>query len=195
MILAIVVLGGLGSQVGIVLAAIVLIGVPELFRELSDYRMLAFGIGMVLIMIWRPGGLLAHREPTIRLHPPGGTAAATPRNEMTRHPACNGAPLLAGRASDHALRRPGRDRRRVVRRAARRRSPRIIGPNGAGKTTVFNCLTGFYKPTVGRLTLNAAARQLPAGAARRLPHRAEGPCRPHLPEHPPVRAACRCWRT
>jgi branched-chain amino acid transport system ATP-binding protein len=31
----------------------------------------------------------------------------------------------------------------------------IIGPNGAGKTTVFNCLTGFYKPTVGRLTLNS----------------------------------------
>jgi branched-chain amino acid transport system ATP-binding protein len=30
----------------------------------------------------------------------------------------------------------------------------LIGPNGAGKTTVFNCLTGFYKPTVGRLTLN-----------------------------------------
>lgn len=32
----------------------------------------------------------------------------------------------------------------------------IIGPNGAGKTTVFNCLTGFYKPTVGRLTLSSA---------------------------------------
>jgi branched-chain amino acid transport system ATP-binding protein len=30
----------------------------------------------------------------------------------------------------------------------------IIGPNGAGKTTMFNCLTGFYKPTVGRMTLN-----------------------------------------
>lgn len=30
----------------------------------------------------------------------------------------------------------------------------IIGPNGAGKTTIFNCLTGFYKPSVGRLTLN-----------------------------------------
>jgi branched-chain amino acid transport system permease protein len=70
-ILAIVVLGGLGSQVGIVLAATVLIGLPEMFRELSEYRMLAFGIGMVLIMIWRPGGLLAHREPTIRLHPAG----------------------------------------------------------------------------------------------------------------------------
>jgi branched-chain amino acid transport system permease protein len=70
-ILAIVVLGGLGSQVGIVLAAIVLIGIPEFFRELKDYRMLAFGLGMVLIMIWRPGGLLGRRDPTIRLHAAG----------------------------------------------------------------------------------------------------------------------------
>ena len=60
-------LGGLGSQIGIVLAAIVLIGIPEFFRDLQDYRMLAFGIGMVLIMIWRPGGLLSHRDPTIYL--------------------------------------------------------------------------------------------------------------------------------
>jgi len=36
----------------------------------------------------------------------------------------------------------------------------IIGPNGAGKTTVFNCLTGFYQPTVGRLTLHLPDRQL-----------------------------------
>ncbi|HVJ32166.1 MAG TPA: ABC transporter ATP-binding protein [Terriglobia bacterium] len=34
----------------------------------------------------------------------------------------------------------------------------IIGPNGAGKTTLFNCITGFYKPTVGRLTLQAPDR-------------------------------------
>ena len=39
-----------------------------------------------------------------------------------------------------------------VRRAARDVTA-LIGPNGAGKTTVFNCITGFYKPTVGRLTL------------------------------------------
>jgi branched-chain amino acid transport system permease protein len=66
-ILAIVVLGGLGSQVGIVIAAGLLIGVPELFRELAEYRMLAFGAGMVLIMIWKPRGLLSHRAPTVRL--------------------------------------------------------------------------------------------------------------------------------
>jgi branched-chain amino acid transport system permease protein len=66
-ILSIVVLGGMGSQVGVVIAAILLIGVPEAFRGLQEYRMLAFGAAMVLIMTWRPRGLLAHREPTLRL--------------------------------------------------------------------------------------------------------------------------------
>ena len=66
-ILAIVVLGGFGSQIGVVVAAILLIGLPEFFRELQQYRMLAFGMAMVIIMLWRPSGLLAHREPTIKL--------------------------------------------------------------------------------------------------------------------------------
>jgi branched-chain amino acid transport system permease protein len=66
-ILAIVVLGGMGSQTGVVAAAIVLIGGPELVRELEEYRMLAFGGLMVMIMVWRPRGLLSHREPTVRL--------------------------------------------------------------------------------------------------------------------------------
>ncbi|MFQ5937679.1 MAG: branched-chain amino acid ABC transporter permease, partial [Acidiferrobacterales bacterium] len=70
-ILAIVVLGGMGSQIGVVFAAILLIGLPEFFRELHQYRMLAFGAAMVMIMVWRPRGLLAHREPTIRLFPKG----------------------------------------------------------------------------------------------------------------------------
>jgi branched-chain amino acid transport system permease protein len=68
-ILAIVVLGGMGSQIGVVVAALIIIGLPEAFRELAEYRMLAFGMGMVLIMVWRPRGLLAHRDPTILLHP------------------------------------------------------------------------------------------------------------------------------
>ena len=37
--------------------------------------------------------------------------------------------------------------------AARRQITALIGPNGAGKTTVFNCITGFYKPTSGRIHL------------------------------------------
>ena len=70
-ILAIVVLGGMGSQIGVVLASVVLIGGTELFRELEEYRMLAFGALMVGIMVWKPRGLLAHREPTIRIKTEG----------------------------------------------------------------------------------------------------------------------------
>ncbi len=72
-ILAIVVLGGMGSQIGVVLASVVLIGGTELFRELEEYRMLAFGALMVGIMVWKPRGLLANREPTIRIKVEGGS--------------------------------------------------------------------------------------------------------------------------
>jgi len=81
-ILAIVVLGGMGSQIGVVFAAILLIGLPEFFRDLNQYRMLAFGLAMVAIMVWRPRGLLAHREPTVRLSdhpPPSGGVQPAPR--------------------------------------------------------------------------------------------------------------------
>lgn len=67
-ILAIVVLGGMGSQMGVVLAATLLVLIPELGRNFSEYRMLLFGLAMVLIMVWKPAGLLSHREPTVRLH-------------------------------------------------------------------------------------------------------------------------------
>ena len=80
-VLAIVVLGGMGSQVGVVLAAMVLVLLPEFGREFAQYRMLLFGAAMVGIMVWRPRGLLAHREPTIRLHagaPAGAGDAARP---------------------------------------------------------------------------------------------------------------------
>ncbi|MFZ3183725.1 MAG: high-affinity branched-chain amino acid ABC transporter permease LivM [Pseudomonas sp.] len=68
-ILAIVVLGGLGSQLGIILAATVMILLPELMREFSEYRMLMFGALMVLMMIWRPQGLLPMQRPHLELKP------------------------------------------------------------------------------------------------------------------------------
>ena len=66
-ILAIVVLGGMGSQTGVVLATIFLIGFTETFRELEQFRMIAFGAAMVLIMLYKPKGILDQRDPTIRL--------------------------------------------------------------------------------------------------------------------------------
>ncbi|CDF95497.1 MULTISPECIES: high-affinity branched-chain amino acid ABC transporter permease LivM [unclassified Pseudomonas] len=66
-ILAIVVLGGMGSQLGVILAAIVMILLPEMMREFSEYRMLMFGALMVLMMIWRPQGLLPMQRPHMEL--------------------------------------------------------------------------------------------------------------------------------
>ncbi len=70
MVLAIVVLGGMGSQIGVAVAAAVMLGGFEFFREFAQYRMLVFGLAMVVIMIWRPRGLVATRTPTIFLGPP-----------------------------------------------------------------------------------------------------------------------------
>jgi branched-chain amino acid transport system permease protein len=79
-ILAIVVLGGMGSQFGVAIAAVALIGGPELLRNLeftkhifgegfdpNEYRLLIFGLGMVAMMVWRPRGLIATREPSVIL--------------------------------------------------------------------------------------------------------------------------------
>ena len=68
-ILAIVVLGGLGSQLGVVIAACVLILLPEFGREFAQFRMLIFGAAMIAIMVWRPKGFVAHREPSLKLPP------------------------------------------------------------------------------------------------------------------------------
>jgi branched-chain amino acid transport system permease protein len=66
-VLAIVVLGGAGSQLGIVLAACVMIGVPELLQSLQIYRMLIFGLALVVIMVVRPRGFISTRRPTVSL--------------------------------------------------------------------------------------------------------------------------------
>ncbi len=67
LILSIVVLGGMGSQMGVILAAIILTLLPEVAREFADYRMMLFGLIMVLMMIWRPQGLLPMKRPHVEL--------------------------------------------------------------------------------------------------------------------------------
>ena len=94
-VLAIVVLGGMGSQFAVILAAVLLVVSRELMRDFNEYSMLMLGALMVL--------MLAVNNVSLEL----------------------------------------REREIVS----------LIGPNGAGKTTVFNCLTGFYKPTGGTIML------------------------------------------
>lgn len=67
LILAIVVLGGMGSQLGVILAAILITALPEIARDFAEYRMLVFGLIMVLMMRWRPQGLLPMKRPHVEL--------------------------------------------------------------------------------------------------------------------------------
>jgi len=79
-IVAIVVLGGMGSMIGVALAAVAMIGGTEMLRELDflkavfgnnfdpdQFRMLFFGLAMVLVMIWKPRGFVGNREPSVFL--------------------------------------------------------------------------------------------------------------------------------
>ncbi len=80
-ILAIVVLGGMGSLIGIALAAVAMVGGTELLREMNFlkhifgedftpelYRMLIFGLAMVVVMLYKPRGFVGNRTPTAFLH-------------------------------------------------------------------------------------------------------------------------------
>jgi len=66
-VLSIVVLGGMGSQIGVILAAVALTALPEVARQFAEYRMLIFGLVLVLMMIWRPQGLLPATRPHLEL--------------------------------------------------------------------------------------------------------------------------------
>lgn len=67
-VVAIVIVGGMGSIPGVILGALFLIGLPELFREFSDYRLLFYGIALMAIMIVRPEGLLPSKIARRELH-------------------------------------------------------------------------------------------------------------------------------
>jgi branched-chain amino acid transport system permease protein len=60
-VLAMVIIGGMGSLAGVVLGAAVIVALPEIFRELAAYRMLVFGLMLMLLMIFRPQGILVPR--------------------------------------------------------------------------------------------------------------------------------------
>jgi len=91
------VLGGMGSLIGVAIAAVIMIGGTEIMRELdflkaifgtnfdpTQYRMLLFGFAMVLIMVWRPRGLIATREPSTFLNARRAFPSRAPQSEETQ---------------------------------------------------------------------------------------------------------------
>ncbi|MGF7136125.1 branched-chain amino acid transport system permease protein [Paraburkholderia sp. EB58] len=162
-ILIVVVLGGRGSIPGVILGAVIVAGLPELLRFLNLWRIFAFAIGLVILMLLRPQGLWP--APLRRVAPPreraGGAEARAPRavagdeilldvRNMQRR---FGGVLAVGGISF------------TVRNGE---ILSLIGPNGAGKTTVFNCLTGVIRPTGGQVLWRGTS--LAGGAPHRIVH-------------------------
>jgi branched-chain amino acid transport system permease protein len=178
----IVVLGGMGSITGVVLASGILVVLPELFREFSQYRMVVYALALIIVMIVRPQGLMGIRElweltpwrrtvtrgwnklmaplrrigGTTPIDPEAVIAAASNRAEHSS-PADlsipgSGAPVLEVKTVSI-----GFGGLKAVCDFSLALPPRglygLIGPNGAGKTTVFNLLTGVYKPQSGEVLL------------------------------------------
>jgi len=67
-VLAVIIVGGMGSIPGVVIGAVALVGLPELLREFAEYRLLVFGAALVLMMLTRPEGLVPEARRKLELH-------------------------------------------------------------------------------------------------------------------------------
>jgi ABC-type branched-subunit amino acid transport system ATPase component len=173
-IVAIVVLGGMGSQIGVAIAAIIMIGGTELMRvdfqehirprfdppSTASVVRLCHGADHDLEAAWTD-----HRPRTFGI-PARSKTAAGPLVREGRYSASvqlltardrarySNRGYRAGPSVEHlGMRFGGASPSTIFRLRSARRGHALIGPNGAGKTTVFNCITGFYKPTEGRIAL------------------------------------------
>jgi len=139
-VVAMVVLGGMGSITGSTIAAAVLTLLPEYLRAVANLRMVIYSVALIVLMLVRPRGLFGTRE-AWELFPWRKRRGAPRAVELTealidvRHATIRFGGLTA--VADFSL------------QVKPRELVALIGPNGAGKTTVFNLLTGVYPPTEG----------------------------------------------
>ncbi len=169
LLFVIVLLGGLGSIPGTLLGAAIIVIFPELFREFANYRMLFFGAILVIMMIFKPSGILPRMREKIGLRGLGINKLPEDENELlvedaSKLVAISDAWQGCGRVEAMAEGQPLLETRQVSMRFGgltavnlvdlnvyEGKITSLIGPNGAGKTTLFNVITGIYKPTNGQV--------------------------------------------
>ena len=169
-VLCVVILGGRGSIPGVIVGSLVLMGLPELLRELQEYRLLAYGALLVGMMIVRPEGLWPAGSRKLERDGGGAEGAADgfrvvgpegpPRPAGLRAEAKAG-PQAADPGGERAVLLDAQEVTKTFGGLTAVRSfdvqihegaiESIIGPNGAGKTTFFNVVTGFYAPDGGTI--------------------------------------------
>lgn len=163
-IVVMVVLGGMGSITGSVIAATVLTLLPEVLREAADYRMVIYSLLLIMMMLFRPEGLLGRAEFSLtkiidwigaQFHkifkaPPKKGSDVPDRSPDTART------LLT--ITGLGIRFGGLTALNDVSLTIRSNEiVGLIGPNGAGKTTVFNLLTGVYVPTSGTVAIDGVS--------------------------------------
>jgi branched-chain amino acid transport system permease protein len=159
-VLIIVVLGGMGSIPGVVLGAMVMVSMPEVLRDFSDYRMLILGVILVLMALFRPKGLWPAGP-----HKVAASAAASAGTAERHADAVTRMSFLAPPATLRDGTQPLLDVKSMSKRFGGVTAladvdlqvypaeiVSLIGPNGAGKTTLLNAITGVNSPTSGAAT-------------------------------------------
>jgi len=167
-----VILGGLGNVTGVILGAVILSILPEFLREYGAYRMMSYGLILVILMALRPQGIMGDiafltkkkrrpdKDETGRLRASTDLYYAVKESR----PAEN-AEMVKFRKSDRVMLKLNNvnqdfgglkavnDLSFVLRE---HEILSIIGPNGAGKTTLFNLISGIYPPTAGTIEFEGA---------------------------------------
>jgi len=160
-----VILGGLGNVTGVILGAVLLSILPEFLREYGAYRMMLYGLILIVLMALRPQGIMGSI---------GFLSRTRKRPDKDETGVLQASTDLyyseEARVIFEAMERYTRDERVVLEvdsvlqnfggvvavdhltfELREREILSIIGPNGAGKTTIFNLISGIYPPTSGSI--------------------------------------------
>ncbi|WP_420404391.1 ABC transporter permease subunit [Nisaea sp.] len=166
LLLAMTVIGGRDSPLGAVLGALLLVHLPEWFRDFADYYLVAYGAALLAAIIFLPRGLSGLLPDAPKRRSASQAAPPCPRRE---------AQLTVEQVTKHFGGVAALDN--VSLAVAPGEIVGLIGPNGSGKTTLVNLITGMEKPDAGRirfgtadLTALAPERIARAGIARTFQH-------------------------
>ncbi len=160
--LTIAVVGGRTHIAGAILGAILIVNLPEWFRAMEKYYLIAYGLALLAMIIAAPYGLIGLLEHwRARLWP---ETPRTPPPALPLHSAANPAPLAVRQAGPLLEIRDVHKRfgglkalNGVSLTVARGEIFGLIGPNGSGKTTLLNIITGIYHAEGGSVVLDGEA--------------------------------------